>query len=164
VEGALEHRDSAGYSSVIRAGDVQRMSAGTGLTHSEYNHSPEESLRLLQIWIEPDRKGYKPGYEERSYSAGAKRDRLRLVVSGNSEDDALSIHQDIRIYASLQSVNHEMGYQLAPERYAWLQLISGCIRLGNLTLKEGDGAAVSGAAALKIRAEEESEWLLFEMS
>ena len=139
IEGALEHRDSMENGSVIRPGDVQRMTAGTGVTHSEFNHSDDESVHLLQIWILPERHGLPPGYEEKHFAAENKTDQLRLVGSRSGRDGSLTIHQDVDLYASLLTGGSELAHRFEPGRTGWIQLVRGQLRVGNSRLGPGDG-------------------------
>jgi redox-sensitive bicupin YhaK (pirin superfamily) len=164
LEGALAHKDSMGTGSTIRPGEVQRMSAGTGVLHSEFNHSPSEEVHLLQIWIFPERKGIEPSYEQKEFARESKLNRLRLVASPDGKDDSVTIHQDARLYASIleqgKSVRHELGHA----RYAWLQVVRGEVSLNGKTLKAGDGAAVEHEAALEITGlTPSSEFLMFDL-
>src|SRR3954462_7862779 len=127
LEGALEHRDSLGTGSVIRPGDGQRMSAGTGLRHSEANPTREESVHLLQIWIMPDKQGHKPGYEQKEFPAGEKRGKLRLIASPNGENGSVTIHQDAKLYVSLLEPGDSVDHKLTSGRHAWLQVAKGSI-------------------------------------
>jgi hypothetical protein len=164
VEGAVEHRDSMGNHGVIAAGDVQRMSAGTGVTHSEVNPSPTDPLHLLQIWILPARVGLPPGYEQRAFPDAEKRGRLRLIAGRDGQDGALTIHQDARVYAGLLKADQPLKHRLGPDRHAWLQVIRGALNLNGTRLEAGDGAAVSGEPALEIVPVEESHVLLFDLA
>jgi redox-sensitive bicupin YhaK (pirin superfamily) len=163
VSGALEHRDSTGGGSVLRPGDVQRMTAGKGVTHSEYNHSADEPLRLLQIWILPAEKGLEPGYVEKHFPEESRRNQLCLIVSPDGEDESVDIHQDVRIHASLLDPGTTIEYSLAPGRRAWVQMIDGKIRAGTVELVRGDGLAVDGEPHLKLEATERSQFLLFDL-
>ena len=164
LEGALEHRDSMGNGSVIRPGDVQRMSAGTGVTHSESNPSPEEPVHLLQIWILPGEEGITPDYEEKRFPDDEKRNKLRLIISPDGAAGAVKIHQDARVYAALLDSNHQVSHPLASGRHAWLQVAAGSVALNEIDLKQGDGAAVSGESTIAIVAQEPSEILLFDLA
>ncbi len=163
LEGALEHKDSMGNGSIIRPGDGQRMSAGTGVRHSEANASKTDAVRLLQIWILPDRSGHQPGYEQKSFSESEKRGKLRVIASPDGEDGSVTIHQDARLYASLLSPGQRVEHKLAPGRFGWLQIAKGAVELNGKALKQGDGAATDDAE-LVIRATEESEVLLFDLA
>ncbi|WP_428268485.1 pirin family protein [Haliangium sp.] len=164
LEGALEHKDSMGNGSVMRPGDVQRMSAGTGVLHSEYNHSDSARVRFLQIWIQPARPGLTPGYEQRHFNADERRDRLRLVASPDGQDGSLTVHQDVTLYAALLTPGEQVTHPLAAGRHAWLQVASGRIQLGPEELAHGDGAAVSDEDELVIRGLEEAELVLFDLA
>jgi quercetin 2,3-dioxygenase len=164
VDGALEHRDSMGNSLVIRAGEVQRMSAGTGVAHSEYNHSKTDTVHLLQIWILPDRTGIKPSYEQQYYSEAEKRGNLRLIVSPDDQENALKIHQDVGLYASVLEAGESVEYPISENRHAWIQVVKGEIDVNDRTLKTGDGAAVSEETNLQISAQSSAEFLLFDLA
>jgi redox-sensitive bicupin YhaK (pirin superfamily) len=164
VEGELEHRDSLGTGSVLRPGDVQRMSAGRGVRHSEFNHSPSQDLRLLQIWLLPARGGDEPGYEERHFPAADKQGRLRLIVAPDGAEGALRIGQDARIHACVLAPGQEVAHEPAPGRHAWIQVVRGSLDLNGLVLGAGDGAAVSDEARLALRGLEEAEFLLFDLA
>jgi len=164
VEGALEHKDSMGNGSVMRAGEVQRMSAGTGVTHSEFNHSKDERVRFLQIWVLPVKQGLTPGYEQKTFGDDVKRDRLALVVSGDGRDGSLSMNQDVDLYASKLATGSEVTHDLAPGRKAWLQVVNGSVTLDGNRLDGGDGAAIADIDRLTMRAENDAEFLLFDMA
>ena len=163
LEGQLTHKDSLGTGSVIRPGDVQRMSAGTGVRHSEFNPSPTDELRLLQIWIEPSRAGIPPSYEEKAFTDDDKRNRLRLVASPDGRDGSVTIHQDALMYASVLEPGHEVVYPVAPERRAWLQVARGAVRVNGQELEQGDGAAVKDERALAVAGKERAEIILFDL-
>jgi hypothetical protein len=163
VSGALEHRDSTGGGSVLRPGDVQRMTAGSGVTHSEFNHSPDEPLRLLQIWIIPAEKGLEPEYVEKHFPEESRHNQLRLIVSPGGEDGSVDIHQDARIYASLLDPGTTIEHPLEPGRRAWLQMIEGNLRANGEELVRGDGLAVDGDPHLTLEATEPSQFLLFDL-
>lgn len=167
LQGALEHRDSMGTGSIIRRGDAQRMSAGTGVTHSEANPSLDTPAHLLQIWIFPDEHGRRPEYEEKKFSDDEKRNQLRLIVSpaGSDEDGgSVRIHQDAKIYASLLDENQDVVHTLANGRSAWLQVAAGSVTLNGMVLKQGDGAGVSQELSLSITGQESAEILLFDLA
>lgn len=164
LAGALEHRDSMGSGSIIRRGDAQRMSAGTGVRHSEANPSKDEPVHLLQIWIMPEREGQQPEYEEKKFTDEEKRNRLRLIVSPDGDEGAVRIHQDARIYASVLDEGKSVNHQITPGRYAWLQVAAGAVELNGTPLKHGDGAAVSEESQLNIVAGDQSEVLLFDLA
>lgn len=163
LQGALEHRDSMGTGSIIRRGDAQRMSAGTGVTHSEANPSRDEPVHLLQIWIFPKEQDLQPEYEEKKFSDDEKRNKLRLIVSPDGSDGSVKIHQDAKIFASLLDDRHEVVHSLDEGRSAWLQVAAGSVTLNDVALKQGDGAAVSQEAKLRITAEGPAEVLLFDL-
>lgn len=164
LTGALEHRDSMGNGSVIRPGDVQRMTAGTGVSHSEFNPSETEGLHLLQIWILPKAHGLTPGYEEKHFAEEERRGRLRVIASNDGREGSVSINQDARVYASLLEGGQIITHALQPSRYAWIQLARGTLRLNDLELKQGDGAAVSKESDLTIEAHDQAELLLFDLA
>ncbi len=164
LSGALEHHDSMGNRSVIRPGDVQRMSAGTGVTHSEMNHSDTDGVHFLQIWILPERQGIEPGYEQRHYADSEKRNQLRLVGSRDGREGSVTIHQDVDLYAALLSSGEQVAHDLAPGRLAWLQVVSGSLTLRGQTLEAGDGVGVAASGVLDIQATSEAEVLLFDMT
>jgi redox-sensitive bicupin YhaK (pirin superfamily) len=164
LSGALEHRDSMGNGSVIRPGDVQRMSAGTGVSHSEFNPSDSESVHLLQIWILPEARGFAPSYEEKAFSEDERRGRLRLVASEDGRDASVAIHQDARLYAAILGAGAAVEHTLSQNRYAWLQVARGSVKLNESDLKQGDGGAVNNETDLKIVAQEPAEILLFDLA
>ncbi|HKY32851.1 MAG TPA: pirin family protein [Candidatus Polarisedimenticolia bacterium] len=164
VEGALQHKDSMGTGSTIRPGEVQRMTAGTGVLHSEFNPSPDEAVRLLQIWILPDRRGLEPEYEQRAFSEQERRARLRLVASPDGRDGSVRIHQDAELYASILPAGSGVEHPLAPGRHAWVQMVRGSAMLDGVRLDEGDGAALSGESAVRLRAGKDAELLLFDLA
>jgi redox-sensitive bicupin YhaK (pirin superfamily) len=164
LQGALEHRDSMGNGSIIRPGDAQRMSAGTGVRHSEANPSPDAPVHLLQIWILPNEKNLQPEYEEKKFSDDDKRNRLRLIVSPSGEEGSVRIHQDSKVYASLLEKDREVNRPLENGRSAWLQVAAGSVVLNDLSLAQGDGAAVSQESNLRIRAQDPAEVLLFDLA
>jgi len=163
LDGALEHRDSTGSVSVLRPGDVQRMSAGTGVTHSEFNHSKEEPLHLLQIWLLPEREGLSPGYDERHFSKKDKQDRLRLIVSPDGAGGSLQIHQDARVYAAVLSEGIAVQHILEPGRHSWVQVASGSVSVNGHRLDAGDGASISGTPHLNFDGND-GEFLLFDLA
>ena len=164
LAGSLEHRDSMGSGSIIRRGAAQRMSAGTGVRHSEANPSKDEPVHLLQIWILPEREGLQPEYEEKRFADEEKHNRLRLIVSHNGDEGAVHIHQDARIYASVLDEGKSVNHEIATGRHAWLQVAGGAIELNDTRLKHGDGAAISQEDQLSIIAREPSEVLLFDLA
>ncbi|MDT4897800.1 MAG: quercetin 2,3-dioxygenase [Acidobacteriota bacterium] len=164
LEGGLGHKDSMGNGSIIRPGDVQRMSAGTGVTHSEANPSKEESVHLLQIWILPDKMGVEPSYEEKKFDDEGKRGRLRLVVSPDGQEGSVTIHQDARVYATVLDAAEQVAHELKPGRHAWIQVARGAIEVNGQSLKQGDGASISEEQELTITGQEPSEVLLFDLN
>ena len=165
-EGALAHQDSMGNGSTIRPGDVQRMSAGTGVLHSEFNHSHDERVHLLQIWIFPEQRGLKPSYEQKTFSAQEKLNRLRLVASRDGSEGSVTIHQDARLYAGLLEPGKAVQHALAPGRGAWFQVTSGSVEVNGKRLSAGDGAAIEEEKTLEISGRSEngrSEFLLFDL-
>lgn len=164
VAGALEHKDSLGNGSVIRPGDVQRMSAGTGVTHSEYNHSRGEIVHFLQIWVLPERDGLEPSYEQKHFPAEARRGALRLVASPDARDGSVRVRQDVTLHAGLLDAGQTASQALAPGRHAWVQVVRGALELGGVALGPGDGAALSGEPALALRAQEPAELLVFDLA
>ena len=164
LEGGLEHRDSMGNGSVIRPGDVQRMSAGTGVTHSEFNASKTEPVHLLQIWMFPERKGIKPSYEQKMFSEADKRSRLRLVASPDGRDGSVTIHQDNELYATVLRKGDQVRHELKPERHAWVQVARGSVKLNGQELAEGDGAAISEEKAIELAGLKDAEVLLFDLA
>jgi redox-sensitive bicupin YhaK (pirin superfamily) len=164
LSGALEHRDSMGNGSVIRPGDVQRMTAGTGVSHSEFNPSRTEPCHLLQIWIMPSARNLTPGYEQKFFAADERSGRLRLIAAASGDDGAVTINQDTRVYASLVQAGQSITHQLAQDRYAWLQLARGRLELNRAILSAGDGAEISKESRVEISAAEDSEFLLFDLA
>lgn len=164
VSGALEHRDSAGGSGVIRPGELQRMTAGTGVSHSEFNGSQAEPVHFLQIWIQPGRDGLEPGYEQRAFSEDDRRGRLRLIASREGGDGSVTIHQDVRVYDALLAEGDEDSYRLDGDRHAWLQVVRGVVEVNGIPLGAGDGAAVSRENSLAVRAREDAEVMLFDLA
>jgi redox-sensitive bicupin YhaK (pirin superfamily) len=164
LDGALEHKDSLGTGSVIRPGEVQRMSAGTGVRHSEFNPSPDAPVHFLQIWLLPDREGLPPGYEQKAFAETEKHNRLRLVAAPDGRDGAVTIHQDARIYAALLDRDAELRHPLAPSRRAWVQVARGGVDANGEDLRAGDGAAIEQEAEVSIRAlTDDAEILLFDL-
>ncbi len=164
LDGALEHKDSLGTGSVISPGDVQRMSAGTGVRHSEYNASSKEPVHFLQIWIIPEREGVKPGYEQKNFGAAEKRGKLRLIASHGGRDDSVAIHQDADLYATLLEAGETVSHTLNAERGAWVQVARGSIAVNGQKLEAGDGMAIEGAGDLRLEAGASAEVLLFDMA
>jgi quercetin 2,3-dioxygenase len=164
LSGALGHKDSMGNGSTIRPGEVQRMSAGTGVLHSEWNQSQDEPVHFLQIWILPERRGIAPGYEQRSFAGDELHDRLRLVASRDGRDGSLTLHQDVSLYAAKLSRDKSVAYESVPGRHAWVQVASGRVALNGMKLGPGDGAAISDEPRLALRATEDAEVLVFDLA
>src|SRR4051794_10360017 len=164
LAGALAHRDSLGTGSTIRPGELQRMTAGTGITHSEFNPSATEPVHLYQIWLEPERAGLEPSYEQNAFPEDERRNRLRLVASPDGHDGSLTIRQDARLYLATLEGGREVSHELRPGRHAWLQVLRGDVTLNGLALSAGDGAALGDEAGLVIRSDRPSEVLLFDLS
>lgn len=163
VEGALEHKDSLGTGSIIRPGEVQRMSAGTGIQHSEYNHSKVEPVHFLQIWIIPAQTGLSPGYEQKAFSRQEWQGRLRLVGSQDGRDGSVRIHQDVALYTTALNAGETVQHALTPDRKAWVQVVRGAVVLNDHTLQPGDGAGLVDEARVTLRALSPAEVLLFDM-
>ncbi len=163
LDGALEHKDSLGTGSVIRPGDAQRMSAGSGIRHSEFNASKTDPVHFLQIWIIPDRKGIEPGYEQKAFPDAEKRGRLRLIGSRDGRDGSVTIHQDVDLFATLLGEGDVVEHAIAPGRGGWVQVARGSVELNGETLREGDGVAISTSGILRIAGLGEAEVLLFDM-
>ena len=163
LEGALEHRDSLGTGSVITPGEVQRMSAGTGVRHSEYNASKTEPVHLLQIWIHPARAGLAPEYEQKTFPVEERRGRLRLIAAPDGRDGAVTIHQDATVYATTLARGERVEHALERGRLGWLQVARGALLLNGERLEQGDGAAIEHERSLTIEALEPAEALLFDL-
>ena len=163
LSGAIAHRDSTGGQSVLRAGEVQRRTAGTGVLHSEFNGADEE-LHFLQIWIIPEKRGLKPGYEQKAFTESERRGRWRVVASPDARDGSLTVHQDVSLHGTLLSPGEKAEYTLAPGRHAWVQLARGKGTLNGVEMKAGDGVAVSDESRLVLTATEPVEALLFDLA
>jgi len=164
LEGSLNHRDSMGNGSAIRPGDVQRMTAGSGVRHSEQNSSKTESVHLLQIWILPKASSLRPSYEQKTFSDAEKRGQLRLVASADGRDGSVTINQDAAIYASVLEPGGAVVHQLAANRNAWIQVARGAITVNGNELSQGDGAALSAESSITIAGRENAEVLLFDLA
>lgn len=164
VAGQLAHKDSTGASEVIRPGEMQRMTAGSGVSHSEFNPSDAEPVHFLQIWIQPGQDDLTPGYEQREFPEAERRAKLRLVASPNGSDGSVTIHQDVRVYDSLLAVEEEVSYQLDRHRHAWIQVVKGGIIVNGTPLGTSDGAAISEETILTIAATKDAEILLFDLA
>ncbi|MBA2690405.1 MAG: pirin family protein [Burkholderiales bacterium] len=163
LEGALEHKDSIGTGSVIKPGDVQRMSAGNGVTHSEFNASQSELVHFLQIWIVPKFTGIQPSYEQKFFAPEEKRGRLRLVASPDGRDDSAIIHQDALVFATVLSGDQKVTYELPPGRLAYVHVARGKIKLNGEILEAGDGAKISAEPTIALEAADAGEALLFDL-
>jgi len=163
LEGQLAHKDSMGNGSVIKPGDVQRMTAGTGVTHSEYNVSQSETVHLLQIWILPKYTGLEPSYEQKYLDAREKQDRLRLVASPDGREGSVSIHQDASMYAATLSKGKELSHTLENGRRAYAHVVRGAAKVNGEQLSAGDGAKITGEKSIRLAAAENSELLLFDL-
>lgn len=164
LDGALEHKDSIGTGSVIRPGDVQRMSAGTGIRHSEFNASRKEPVHFLQIWIIPEEDGLKPSYEQKTFTTEDKAGKLRLVGSRDGRDGSVTIHQDVDLYATVLQAGESTEYSLAEGRLAWLQVARGSLKVNGEELRAGDGLSATSAGTLRLEGTETAEVLLFDMA
>ena len=164
LEGALKHEDSMGNGSVIRPGDVQRMTAGTGVRHSEQNASATERVHLLQIWILPNAEDLTPGYEQKAFTEAERRGQLRLIASGDGRDDSVRLNQDVSLFASILDAGQELERAMDPVRYAWLQVARGALTVNGERAEQGDGVVVVAESDLKIKAEEPAELLLFDLA
>ncbi|MFK7777073.1 MAG: pirin family protein [Gimesia sp.] len=164
LEGALEHKDSMGNGEVLRAGEFQRMSAGTGITHSEFNPSSNEPVHLYQIWLLPQSKGIEPSYEQKRFPDEEQHNQLRLVASPQAEQGSLHIHQDARIFLSKIDAQATVTHELANGRHAWLQVLRGTISLNGENLETSDGVAASEESLLTIQANSDAEIMLFDLA
>lgn len=164
LEGEMAHKDSMGNGSVMRPGDVQRMSAGTGVRHSEYNASTTDPLHFLQIWIIPEREGLEPGYEQKHFTKADKRGRLRLIGSRDGRDGSVTIHQDVNLYATVLDEADSLTWQLPEGRKGWVQVARGEVQLDGRSLSAGDGVAVEGPRAIDLAGQAASEVLVFDMA
>lgn len=164
LSGALRHEDSMGTGEVIGPHDVQRMTAGTGIYHSEFNDSDNDEVHLLQIWIFPEKKGLTPGYEQKEFTPESKQDRLCLIASPDARDGSLRINQDVFVYASLISEGAEIKHRLAPDRHAWIQVARGSVALNGAILSAGDGAAISNEQDILLAGITSAEILVFDLA
>lgn len=163
LDGALEHKDSLGTGSVIRYGDVQRMSAGSGVQHSEFNHSQSEPVHFLQIWIIPDRRGIAPSYEEKHFGTDAKRGQLRLIASRDARDGSVLVHQDASIYASILGAGDRLEHRLAPGRAAYVHVARGALRVNGVALDAGDALKLTDETDIVLNGADDAEILLFDL-
>jgi len=164
VSGGLEHKDSLGTGSVIRPGDLQRMSAGTGVRHSEYNHSDTEGVHFLQIWIVPEADGLQPSYEQKAFPDVERQDTLRLIGSRDGRDGSVVIHQDVDLYASLLTADKSVGFEIKAGRKVWLQIVKGKVSTGGQVLSAGDGLGLLDSGSIDLTAQENAEFLLFDLA
>ena len=164
LEGALAHKDSTGTSSVIRVGDVQRMSAGTGISHSEYNASQTHPVHFLQIWIMPEKTGLTPGYEQRAFPLDGQQDRWTLIASPNGRDGSVTVHQDVDVWAARLAQGQRTILPLKAARNGWVQTVRGAVIVNGTVLNAGDGAAMSGENSLDVEIRDDSEILVFDLA
>jgi hypothetical protein len=164
LEGALEHKDSIGTGSVIKPGEVQRMSAGTGIMHSEFNHSKTEPVHFLQIWLLPEREGLAPGYEQQNFSPAKTPGKLQLVAARDGREGSVTVHQDVELYAGVLKAGDRISHSLKPQRHAWVQVARGAISLNGVPLDTSDGAGISEETDVVIEATKDAEILLFDLA
>jgi redox-sensitive bicupin YhaK (pirin superfamily) len=164
LEGALKHEDSMGNGSVIRPGDVQRMTAGTGVRHSEQNPSEDEPVHLLQIWIIPNADNLEPGYEQKAFSIDERQSQLRLIASNDGRNGSVTVHQDVSLFASILDAGQNVDYAMDPVRFGWLQVARGSVEVNSERAEQGDGVVIVGESQLTIRAGESAEVLLFDLA
>lgn len=163
LDGALAHKDSLGTGSVIRPGDVQRMSAGTGIAHSEFNASEKNPVHFLQIWVLPEQRGLEPSYEQKSFPVEERKGRLQLVGARDGRDGALTIHQDLDLFVANLDKGNEVSHALRPSRKAWVQVTRGAVTVNGTAVAQGDGAALTDEAEVRIAANDNAEVLLFDL-
>ncbi len=164
LSGALAHKDSLGTGAVIYPGEVQRMSAGMGIQHSEFNNSDTEPVHLLQIWIIPDTLNLQPSYEQKAFPTAEKQGKLRLVAARDGRDGAVTIHQDANMYVGLLGTDDKISYQVPPDRYVWLHVATGEVSIGDRVLKQGDAIAYSGSNSIELSSPSQAEILLFDLA
>jgi redox-sensitive bicupin YhaK (pirin superfamily) len=164
LEGALEHRDSMGNGSVIKPGDIQYMSAGTGVTHSEFNASKTNPVHLYQIWMMPEKRGLKPAYDQKNFTEAEKRGKLRLIASPDGREGSVKIRQDNELYATVLSEGDSVKHALKPDRHAYVQVARGSVKLNGKPLDTGDGAAISAEEAVELTGVKDAEVLLFDLA
>jgi quercetin 2,3-dioxygenase len=164
LDGQLEHKDSLGTGAIVRPGEVQRMSAGTGVRHSEFNPSPTEPLHFLQIWIVPATRGGAPSYEQKAFAESERRGQLRLVASRDGQQGSVTVNQDVRLLAGLFGAGEGARYELAPGRHAWAHVARGSLEINGTPLQAGDAVAVTSAGPLEIKGRESAELLLFDLA
>ena len=164
LEGALEHKDSLGTGSVMRPGELQRMTAGSGIRHSEFNPSKTDPLHFLQIWIIPEREGLEPSYEQKNFPASERHGRLRLMASRDGRDGSLTVHQDVDLYGALLPTDRTLDFECRPDRQLWLQVARGTLRAGDQPLYAGDGLGLTEPGTFEITATDDTEFLLFDLA
>jgi redox-sensitive bicupin YhaK (pirin superfamily) len=164
LSGAMEHKDSLGTGSIIMPGEIQLMSAGTGISHSEFNHSQEESLHFLQIWILPERQGLEPGYQQQPFPREEERGEFRLLADRHGTGSAVTLHQDVSLYRAVLEPAQKLNYEVPGGRHVWLQIMGGILALQGNEIREGDGAAISGERSIGLEATTASEVLLFDLA
>jgi redox-sensitive bicupin YhaK (pirin superfamily) len=165
VSGELAHKDSSGGQETLRPHEVQRMTAGSGIRHSEFNPSKTENVHLLQIWILPEKDGLEPGYEQTYFAPETKQGVLKLVASRSGDDGSVKINQDVKLYSSILKTGEEVAHELATNRHAYIQMVKGSVTLKGEILEAGDGAAISDEIVLKIKSlADETEFLLFDLN
>jgi quercetin 2,3-dioxygenase len=164
LDGTLEHKDNIGNGSIIQPGEVQRMSAGTGIFHSEFNPSTINPVHFLQIWIIPNEKGIKPSYEQQKFALEKTSETLQLIASQTGENGSVTVHQDVKLYAGFLEANARLSYSLNPKRHAWIQVARGAIEVNGVTLNTSDGAAISEESELNLVATQKAEILLFDLA
>ena len=164
LDGALEHKDSMGNGSVMRRGDVQRMSAGTGVAHSEFNASDEEPVHFLQIWIQPDKPGHTPSYEQKAFTDEERSNKLRVIASNDGRDGSVRIHQDAAIYAALLEPEKSVTHDLATGRGAWVHVVRGKVAIDGTELETGDAASITDSGTVKLLAKAPSEVIVFDLA
>ncbi|MBD1847122.1 pirin family protein [Cyanobacteria bacterium FACHB-63] len=164
LEGALEHQDSMGNREVIRPGEVQRMTAGTGVTHSEYNASKTEPVHLLQIWVLPERSSLTPGYEQKFYAPEEKRGQLRLIASQDGRDSSVTVHQDLNLYATVLRSGEKLTHSIAPDRHLWVQIARGSAIVNGEVLTNGDAVAIEAEPTLELIGQKDAEILVFDLA
>lgn len=164
LQGALEHKDSLGTGSIIKPGEVQRMSAGVGITHSEFNHSQTDPVHFLQIWILPEKNGLPASYEQRAFEHAENPGKLYLVAAKDGRENAVTVHQDVDLYAAVLEPTQQVTHTIQPQRHAWVQVARGEILVNGLPLEQGDGAAISSEENIVIEATKNSEILLFDLA
>lgn len=164
LQGSLEHKDSLGTGSIIQPGEVQRMSAGTGIRHSEFNPSATDQVHLLQIWLLPDTQDLPPSYEQKSFNFSENSGQFQLIATGNPVDHAVKIQQDVNLYAAILKASDRISYSFSPERYGWIQVAKGEIILNQISLTAGDGAAIAQEPEITLTATTDAEILLFDLA